>query len=58
MTKFNIGDKVKVIDNGTSYTTYQTWADAYGLKNYTNKEFYCPNNGMVLILRAGLNIHQ
>ena len=52
MTKFFIGDKVKVIDSGTSYTTYQTWADAYGLKNYTNKEFYCPNNGMVATVIA------
>jgi hypothetical protein len=52
MTKFNIGDKVKVVDNGKSYTTYQTWADVYGLKNYKSKEFYCPNNGTVATIVA------
>lgn len=45
MTKFNIGDKVKVVNKGKNYSTYQTWADAYGLKNYKSKEFRSPDNG-------------
>lgn len=29
-----IGDKVKVVDEGKGYTTYQRWANKHSLKNY------------------------
>lgn len=34
MTQFKVGDLVRVVDTGQSYTTYSEWATRNGLKNY------------------------
>jgi len=52
MTKFNIGDKVKVVDNGESYSTYQTWATKYGMKNYVSGDFMYASNGTIATVIA------
>jgi len=51
MTKFNIGDKVKVINNGTNYTMYQEWADKHGMAKYIDK-CHCPNKGTIATVVA------
>jgi len=51
MTKFFIGDTVKVINNGANYTTYQEWADKHGMAKYIDK-CHCPNKGTIATVVA------
>lgn len=45
MCKFKVGDKVKVVNNGTTYTLYDFAARELGLKNWNKRN--TPDNGLV-----------
>lgn len=49
MSKFKIGDTVKVINNDLSYTAYMAWAIKYGLSKYVPDDWgsNSPGNGTV-----------
>lgn len=45
MSKFKVGDTVKVINNALSYTTYIAWAIKYGLNKYVSGAWGNANPG-------------
>lgn len=53
MSKFKIGDKVKVVDAGRTYTTYNAWAKKHGLTNYAGRPRDCMTyNGLIGVIVA------
>ena len=54
MTQINIGDTVKVVDTGKSYTTYREWAEAYRLQNYVCEEYAnLPKDAIAVVVAKG-----
>lgn len=47
MSKFKIGDKVKVIDDGKSHFMCGGWAEHHGMTNYVSSYVSLPSNGFV-----------
>lgn len=56
MSKFEIGDKIEVIDSGKAYITDPAWAAWHGLKNYRNSTPLAPSKGTIgTVMAQGLH---
>ena len=53
--KFKVGNKVKVINNGYTYSTYDTWINKYAMqykKEWNRKEIPYKNNEYIIRVKA------